>query len=362
LSTPGWSDVRAMTLHRLLGAYRNGNGFRHHKGNPISADLVVVDEASMIDVGLMTSLIDALPSTCRLVLLGDAEQLSSVGAGSVFGDLCRGSLEGPLAARIHRFTTTHRFAEESGLSQLAELISSAPPARTVEVLKAGSLVGVEWFGSELPEGGSGPVALAMAGYQPYVGAIKAKRPLPELRRLLGEFRLINAIRRGSRGIDRLNALLEEQIRTLSGGALWYHGRAIVVQQNDYRLGLFNGDLGIVVERSEASGGGFEVCFGEEGSAIAGGEIRVPVERLPRSSPAWALTVHGAQGAEFSHVLLVLPGEAPRALSRELLYTGVTRARQRLTLVGPEQALEMACGHSVSRASSIAELAAESGLW
>ncbi|MCG2635136.1 MAG: exodeoxyribonuclease V subunit alpha [Gammaproteobacteria bacterium] len=346
--------VKALTLHRLLGASRSGHDFRHGRDNPVVADLVIVDEASMIDVVLMARLVEALPADCRLVLMGDAAQLSSVGAGSVFGDLCQSEPGSRLGRQVHRLTASHRFDSRGGLSSLAGDILDGQPEPLITRLSGRRYPGVEWVNRPAKADQERIVELALQGYQRYIDAAASLQSVERLHKLLLQFRLIGAIRRGPVGIDWLNGAIEQRIREAVGGGYWYHGQAVIVQQNDYRLGLFNGDIGIV-EASSAPGGGFEVWF----AGATSGELRVPVEQLPKQAPAWAVTVHGAQGSEFESVALVVPDDPPKALSRALFYTGVTRARSSFTLYGSEQAIRTACGQLAGRNSSIQDLAAAS---
>lgn len=331
----------ASTLHRLLGWQRGGR-FRHDAAHPLAADLVVVDEASMVDLALMCRLLDALPAAAELVLVGDRDQLPSVDTGDVLAALCEaGARAGSaLQGRVRELTHNHRQADDIDVVPLAAHVRRGEVEAVVQGLDGGKFRGVDWrFGSErsLHE-------LVLAEALP---AYRALATAPDVASALAQaraFRILCALRDGPAGLEVLNALIGQALdpqRRVDG---WFRGRLVLVTENSYRQQLFNGDIG--------------VCWPDER-----GELRVWFEgddgprdwlpaALPAHEPAFALTVHKSQGSEFDRVLLVLP-ERGRVLTRELLYTGLTRCRQALTLWAGEDALREAIGRRAQRWSGLA---------
>ncbi len=403
------------TLHRLLGSRPDTRHFRHHARNPLPLDVLVVDEASMVDVEMMAALLDALPPRARLVLLGDKDQLASVEAGSVLGDLCARAEGGhytpetadwlaeatgqalpaemldaegaPLDQAIAMLRVSHRFDAESGIGQLASAVNHDAPGKQKraairDVLGHGyadlshlkldadndrrleRLVvsgNVESFMNKgegrLLRGQSLPPPV---GYRHYLEVVQAAAPdagpdgeiereaLDDWARAVlaahGQFQLLCALRRGPWGVEGLNerirAALEKEglIDTGDGRRLWHPGRPVLVTRNDYGLGLMNGDIGITLAlpqpAASTEGAGrapaLRVAFpAGDGS----GHIKwVLPSRLQAVETVYAMTVHKSQGSEFTHTALLLPDAPNPILTRELVYTGITRARHWLTLV------------------------------
>jgi len=359
---------QAVTLHRLLG-YRPASGtFRHDHTNPLHLDLLILDEASMIDVVLMASLLAALPSHCRLILLGDRHQLASVEAGCLFSDLCgrdlpawsdpvrdaltdltgyrpeRGVENGPLADCVVLLQTSYRFREGSGIGRLARAVNSGLVTAVEEVL-AGS-----WPDLSLPGPGDRQRDLERCILSGFGPLFDADSPADALERLQG-FRILCGLRHGARGVSGLNDLAE---RTLSRAGLihdqspWYRGRPIMILHNQYDLQLFNGDTGILWPDSR---GRLQAWFRRPDESLR----PVAPSRLPDHETAWATTIHKAQGSEFERVLLLLPDSDVRILSRELVYTGITRARQRLHLYAAPDVLTRAIRRLAIRHSGLRHL-------
>lgn len=344
---------RAGTLHRLLGLRPDG-GSRHHAGHPLPLDVLVVDEASMVDLTLMQRLLAALPPGARLVLLGDRDQLASVEAGAVFADLCLSAAAGGvLAPGFAQLSHSFRFGDEAGIGRLARCLRDGDGAGAVALLQAADRESVaeelQWQSAPDP---AGVVAAALAGYEPYLEAVRAGASAQELHRRFAAFRLLAAHRRGPWGVERFNAAIERalaQTQSLGHGARqpWYAGRPVMVAANDYALGLFNGDIGIAAPDPQS--GELRVWF--EGEA---GDLRaVAPQRLPACDPAWALTVHKSQGSEFDAVLLALPDQPSPLVTRELVYTAVTRAKRSVRLWAGEAALREACRKRIERYSGLA---------
>jgi len=364
----------ARTLHALLGARPGTRRLRHHAAAPLDVDVLIVDEASMVHLEMMASLLAALPAHARLVLLGDKDQLASVEAGAVLGDLCQGAeqghydagtvryaqaaagvdiplalraLTGPvplLAANTVMLRESHRFSGPIGALALA--VHAGDGARAAALLRhdaSGALHSLE--GAEpqaavdlaLAEGpapsyrdyllrlGSRPVADDAAGHAAWAASVLAA---------FERFRLLCAVREGPWGAEGMARAIERaarEARLLGGTGQWYAGRPVLVTRNDAEAGVFNGDVGLALPA--AGGAGLRVFFADGPSLRS-----VSVARLAHVETAFAMTVHKAQGSEFEHTALVLPPHAGALLSRELVYTGITRARQVFTLVAPRAGL------------------------
>lgn len=408
------SSVRAhiptevSTVHRLLGSRPGSRHFRHNAGNPLPLDVLVVDEASMIDLEMMANLLDALPPAARLVLLGDKDQLASVEAGAVLGDLCRDAEEGcywpqtlswleqvggqslattgltaavapskPLAQQIVMLRHSRRFGEGSGIGQLARLVNrqQAPEAREL-LASAPADVFCLTLGGEhdkrfdrllldgLNRGADGP-----QGYRSYLRAIGRLRPPPgtgaddprwehwaaEVLHSFEDFQLLCAVRRGAWGVEGLN---ERVARVLHNAGLidsqqaWYEGRPVLVTRNDYGLGLMNGDIGIALRLPDDQGQALlRVAFPRNDGS--GGVRFVLPSRLNEVETVFAMTVHKSQGSEFAHTALVLPDALNPVLTKELVYTGITRAKHCFSLIEPRAGVfEDAVARKVRRVSGL----------
>lgn len=342
----------ARTLHRLLGAEGDTGRYRHHAGNPLQCDLLLVDEASMIDLAMMHAVLEALPSSARLVLLGDRDQLASVEAGSVFGDLCAGEgCSADLARRLAPYRVnlqvapraqglsdcrielvrSYRFAADSGIGALARASRGGDADAFLGSLAAGGDV------ARLPSAGLRDAL--QSGFAAYRSAARSGDPATAFAAFLG-FRVLCAHRQGPAGVEGLNAMLEP-----AGGG-WYVGRPVIVRANDYALRLFNGDIGLCLPTADGLRIFFESAPGHY-RALAPG-------RLPVHEPAWAMTVHQSQGSEFDEVLLVLPDAVTPVLNRPLVYTAVTRARSRFALCGSDEVLRAALAALPRRESGLVD--------
>jgi exodeoxyribonuclease V alpha subunit len=323
------SAPEATTLHRMLGTQWGRTDLRHDGDDPLPADLVVVDEASMIDLPMMCKLLDAVPPAARLVLLGDPNQLGSVELGCVFSDLVRS-----LGPKVRRLTHTWRYAADGRIEALADAILAGDADRSLEVLSRGGDVG---FGT-----------LETAGaVDAFVAVARADAPAEALRRLRA-LRVLCAHHRGREGVESINAHLESAVRTRLGiraDLAWYPGRPVMITANDHEGRLHNGDLGVAFEGPD----GLRVWF----ETADGGVRAVPPAMLPPNETAYASTVHKSQGSEFGHVVVVLPREPSAIVTRELLYTAVTRCRHRVTVVGPSDTLRHGVRHRTVRMSRLA---------
>jgi len=403
------------TVHRLLGSRPGTRHFRHHRGNPLPLDVLVVDEASMIDLEMMANLLDALPPKARLILLGDKDQLASVEAGAVLGDLCRdaelgyytpatlawleaiagqslsavGLREGneaehALAQQLVMLRYSRRFGEGSGIGELARCVNQqraedarrALSDRALEDIATCRLHGEQDQALErlLLNGatrGSGGNSQGPLGYRHYLALLKQNRPAAaasledpawlewagDVLRAFDTFRLLCAVRKGPWGVEAIN---QRATRALYAAGLiesdhhWYEGRPVLMTRNDYGLGLMNGDIGIALRLPEAEGSQrltLRVAFPRNDGQ--GGVRFVLPSRLTDVETVYAMTVHKSQGSEFEHTALVLPDALNPVLTKELIYTGITRARRWFSLVEPRPGVfEEAVKRRVRRLSGL----------
>ena len=363
--------AEVVTLHRLLGAGGGSGRFRHDRENPLPHDLVVVDEASMVALPLMARLVTALKPSCRLILLGDRDQLASVEAGAVLGDICDtgrghsfsptfGSLvkrvaaielpatgPEPLADSLVILRKSYRFAPDSGIAVASRLISAGEGAEALAVIR-GDLSGeLVWRDAPTPQ--ALPEALSplvMAGFAPY---LRAGSPLEALA-LFDRFRILCTVRHGPHGVEEMNRLVEAVLARaglIDTRERWYRGRPVMVTANDYQLRLFNGDIGIVIPDPDGTP---KVHF----PSPDGGVRQLSPSRLPPHETVYAITVHKSQGSEFNRVLLLLPYADTEICTRELVYTAMTRAREAVELWGDESGFLAAVSRRVERRSGLRE--------
>lgn len=399
------------TLHRLLGSRPDSRHFRHDAGNPLPLDVLVVDEASMIDLEMMANLLDALPAHSRLILLGDKDQLASVEAGAVLGDLCREAETGgyseatrawleartgepladpalrpgdqPLAQHIVMLRHSRRFGSGSGIGRLARAVNRADAQGARSTLAAGSedlhvlrLSGEQDRALErlllngLGEAGGGP-----QGYAHYLELMRAERPgqgedlqawdgwAGRVLAAFDQFQLLCAVRKGPWGVEGLNERIAQALQRrglLEQDHGWYEGRPVLVTRNDYSLGLMNGDIGIALrlpEPPEFPGATvrqvLRVVFPRNDGS---GALRhILPSRLGAVETVFAMTVHKSQGSEFAHCALILPDNLSPVLTKELVYTGITRARRWFSLVETRAGIfEQAVQRRVERRSGLRE--------
>jgi len=342
--------ARAATIHRALEPdFFSPTRFRRHAGRPLAADVVVVDEASMVDLALMAKLVEAVPERARLILLGDRDQLASVEAGAILADICPPAQQRPaagaMAGCVLELGHSFRFGADSGIGRLARAIGAGEAEVALELLRGESAAEVDWVEPDDSHRlGELLTPLVREGYGPALAGDGPDRQLVAF----DAFRVLCALRAGPAGVEGLNALVERALRAegLFPDRVWYPGRPVMVTRNDYGLGLFNGDVGMALPAGP--GAGLQVYF-------PGRERPVAPARLPPCETVFALTAHKSQGSEFDQVLVVLPPRPAPVLTRELLYTAVTRARRRLTLVGSEAVLRAAIASPVQRASGLREL-------
>ncbi len=333
----------ASTLHRLLGSRPdNRTRFRHHRGNRLPHDVVIVDETSMMSLTMTARLLEAVRPQARLVLVGDADQLASVDAGAVLKDLVDGSRDGGDGARVTRLGPTRRFGQRIGA--LADAVRAGDADTALDVLAAGHPEVVWLPEADLP-GLLGRHATAL------VEVAEGAHPGQALA-LLERHRLLCAHREGPWGVASWNRTVERLLMEASGRDWlppWYAGQPLIVNSNDYGLGLFNGDTGVVCRDPSAPGG--LVAMIDDGRSAEG--TRLPTARLADVSTAHAMTVHRSQGSQFDEVTVLLPEADSRILTRELFYTAVTRARSIVRVVGAEEVVRVAVTRQAQRATGLA---------
>ncbi|MBC7191968.1 exodeoxyribonuclease V subunit alpha [Marinobacter sp.] len=425
--------ARVTTLHRLLGSRPGTRHFRHNEDNPLPLDILVIDEASMVDVDLMASVFAALPAQARLVMLGDKDQLASVDAGAVLGELCQRAAQGhylpdtlawlrdvtgyqlpdtlqdqagyPLDQAVAMLRVSHRFDRHSGIGQLARAINENRLDRElIRDTRAGVYPDLAWLPlpASKPEGGDrearivrhalsgSPASFANegkgrrvqgkpvdppVGYRSYLEIMKRvtdQQLNPRTReewddwarsilRAFGKFQVLCPLRRGPLGVEGLNQAIAaglKRARLIDQTEGWYPGRPVLITGNDYNLGLMNGDIGIALKvpwDQDEQGNpkdALRVAFPASDGTDA---IRwISPGRLQSLETVYAMTVHKSQGSEFEHACLIVPDRLTPVLTRELVYTGITRARNWLSLmVCDEQVLGKAVSRGVIRASGLA---------
>jgi len=366
--------AQAATVHRLLGAFPGG--FTHDAGRPLAIDALVVDEASMLDLALATRLLEAVPESARLILLGDKDQLAAVESGAVFAELsvdptlsaaCIDDLArlcglpaaaivpgmpleaSPLRDSVVWLTRNFRFAADSGIALAAASVRDGRSDVLLVRLRQGEDEALHW----LDDGAAAPAAATWQcmrdGYAAYLCTVRdARHDVAAVTRAFERFRVLCAVREGPRGVEAINRQLADEARTLLApetGTPWFTGRPVMVLRNDPLLKLFNGDIGITLPGAD---GAPLVHFAD----AASGFRAVPALRLPPHETAFAMTVHKAQGSEFDEVLVLLPAQRSRVLTRELLYTALTRARRRVTLAADAAVLAATVAARTRRQSGL----------
>lgn len=341
-------ETRTATVHRALGPIEGSlTRFRHHAERPFEHDLVLLDEASMVDLALMRRFLAALPRHARLIMLGDPDQLASVEAGGVLSDVCLAASHAgsPLAHVVSRLVESYRYPSHSGIAALAQAVHAQSLEHTLAALRSGH-EDVLWH--EPPEPGELGRALEREARERYAGL--RVNDVAQRLATLDHFRVLCAHRSGPASVEQLNPLLGRLLG--QRGRQSYAGRPLLITQNDYATQLFNGDVGVlhVVQREGPRRRELAACF----RAADGHTRAVSLARLPTHESAYALTVHKSQGSEFDHVAIVLPERGSRLLSRELLYTAITRAKRGVSLYASELALRTALSRRVERASGLVD--------
>lgn len=329
------------TIHRLLGLHPGAVRPRFHRDNPLDLDALIVDEASMVDLPLMARLLQALPPGCRLLLLGDKDQLASVEAGSVFADLVNTGV-GDSVVQLHR---SYRFRDDAGIGALARAVNQGNAAQALALLRAAE-DGLQW--QRVDAAGRLPALLQQV--DAHLEALFSCASAAAALAWLESFRILCAVRKGPFGVEQVNRDVEQLLRQrglVGGSGELYRGRPVMITHNAPASGLFNGDVGILWP---AEDGSLKAWFQTPQLGLKA----LSPARLPAHETAWAMTVHKSQGSEFGRVLLILPGEANPLLTRELLYTGITRARTAVELWAQPEIVAHCVGSRVQRRSGLAE--------
>jgi len=389
--------LETYTIHRMLKTIPGSPYFRYNSENLLPADVVIVDEASMVDLALMSKMVSSIPMTSRLILMGDRNQLASVESGSVFGDICdttgmemfsreygktieeitgeklehelkhepenepKNKLD-PLIAALEKgqglsdcivvLKKSLRFSEKSKIGELSQAVNSGKWEGVLPLLKNKETPQIKWQQPKTLKDIYSVIGKKLI--EDYSEYLKENDPVKALVQF-SKFKLLCALKLGPLGIYALNRLAEEVLKKeklilmdMSDVYPWYRGRPVLITKNDYSLGLFNGDMGITLPDPKQSGKNLYVFFPE----ASGGVKRYPPYRINEHETAYATTVHKSQGSEFNQVCLVLPDKDNLVLTRELVYTGITRARQSVMILGNEHVLKAAVSRSINRTSGL----------
>ena len=336
----------ASTLHRLLGTRGNSHTFVHNRDNRLAWDAVIVDEASMVDLAMMSKLVESLGDDSRLILVGDKDQLASVESGAVLSECIAA-----LPDNVVQLTTTYRFNPD--ISLLASAIRRGDSREARSLIESDGCASVRRCDPDW-------LMKAVDSYAPYFEAVRnfrAGNELSQLFSMLNGMRILCAVKHGLHGVsgitEQMEILLQRRYNTRRDWA-WYPGKPIMITKNDYELGLYNGDVGICLSDPGEPHAEFVWFESEKGTSR-----RFPLSRLPIHETAWVLTVHKSQGSEFNEVTVVLPPLDTPILSAELLYTAITRARVGVQVFDPGSLFSAAVERKISRQSGLAaQLAAD----
>ncbi len=370
--------IPTFTLHRLLGVRGDSRSrFRHHANNPLPYDVIVVDEASMVSFAHMAKLVDAVPKDARLILLGDRNQLASVDAGAVFGDLCSprpglqfsrsfvekvqgvGGTDLSAQAKVVEtagiwdcmveLTRFYRFDARSGIGEVARAIQNMDKTTdSVFVCLEGKFSDLQWQHQDDFAARDHLRETVIEGYAPLVRAALQSNSPEEILAQLDRLRVLSPHRLGPMGVDVLNEKIALWLAEVvpgfdPGEGLWAPGQPVMITQNDRNLGLFNGDVGVVMADSRPRMAVFPSLDGPR---------LISVARIPHARPVFCMSIHKSQGSQFDHAVVALPERASQIMTRELIYTGITRGAKRVTVFGDRTVLERALKRRVRRQSGL----------
>lgn len=371
---------QAQTIHRLLGMTADGTSVRYHADNPLPLDTLVIDEASMLDLAMAARLFDAVPAGARVILLGDKDQLAAVEAGSVFAELsahrvfsqdCMNDLAAlagssalpespstasqtaPLADSVVWLTRNYRFNADSGIGLLASDIRERRTQQALHRLCTGQYPSVCWRDMGDPGLAASCTGFLLERYSPYFECVKtAPHDIAKVFATFNRFRILCAVREGPFGVGEINrqiaAAMAKTVSSASGdGSGWFAGKPVMIRRNDYALRLFNGDVGIALPDGT---GNLAVWFMKDDKTFRS----VSPSRLGIYETSFAMTVHQSQGSEFDEVALLFPEQFYRVLCRELVYTGITRARDTMTVMAGANVLEQSLQTDSARHSGLAD--------
>lgn len=368
----------AATIHRLLGVIPDSCRFRHDQCNQLPFEVVVIDEASMVPLPLMAKLVAALASQARLILLGDRDQLSSVDAGAVLGDICASGETHAYSGEFAAFTTAatgatlapqqvapaaplladavvalqknYRFGADSGIGAISRDINAGNGAAALESLRMERYPEIRLQDVPAPHELESRLAeVVVSGYSAYLAEKDPQAALDHFER----FRVLCALRQGSFGVSGLNKSIENCLAArclISPQKLWYQGRPVMITLNDYSRKLFNGDIGITLADADSAG---ELAVYFRGAD--GGVRKIAPHRLPAHDTVFAMTVHKSQGSEFDRLLLIMPPFDNQVLTREILYTGMTRARSSVELWCTDEVFLASVDRRITRSSGLRQM-------
>src|SRR5699024_6406234 len=363
---------KAVTLHQLLGARTYTTSFKHNVENPLPHDVVIIDEVSMVDQALMSKVLNAVRDDARLILLGDKDQLASVEAGSVLGDICLNAQnrytgemyqwleevniglpkdkqitgDATLINNITLLTESYRFSEHSGIGRLAKNINDGNANRVLELLTDSD---EKNLGFQQIHDVTGLKQLVKQNTRQYYQQLQDAKSPAEAFNLYKEFRILAAHRKGPWGVRFINSIIDQLLQKrprTAGRRSWYSGKPIIVNTNDYNLGLYNGDIGLCLLNKNDKP---RIYFRDEN----GYKETIPAQ-LTNYGSAYALTIHKSQGSEFERLLLVLPSVPSKIVSRELIYTAITRARTEIKIAGTKRTIKNAVRQKIKRLSGLSE--------
>jgi len=371
----------AFTLHRMLKSIPDSPYFHYNSENPLPADIVVIDEASMVDLALMSKLVEATPMDARIILIGDKDQLASVDAGSVLGDICNRN-------EIHLFSESHcsvireltgekikisncgsipkykiqdvivelkqsfRFPKGSGIGRFNRAVKKGDADRAIELLQNADRPTIKWEKIRSPK--DLHRALGEVAVKHYAKPFQTDDPSLALD-YYNEFKILCAVKRGPLGVEVINKSIEQILERegfvnaeTRADNIYYKGQPILITRNDYSHDLFNGDMGVIMPVEDAYDHELNLFF----PGTLTGTKRLPLYQLPPNETAYAMTVHKSQGSEFDDVVLVLPDQDFPVLTRELLYTAITRARRNVLIWGSEPILRNTISRKIERTSGL----------
>jgi len=369
------------TIHRLLKPIKDTPFFHYNADKRLPFDVILVDEASMVDLPLMSKLVQALSRDSRIILMGDRHQLASVQAGSILGDICgskqkngysqdfagrlsamTGDSEDTLqssisiTADIHDnliyFTHNYRFGEHTGINRLSAAVNSGHADGVLEILESNHYPEITWYSMESPQQQQAFLGEQILRHYSRLNSIVAPE---EGLAALNRFRILCAVNKGALGVAGLNQLATMTLQNADQHNMamplpeWYHGRPILIAANDYQLNLFNGDVGLAAMANQEDGKFLQVYF-TDGSLE---NIRsFAPDRLPRHQSVYAMTIHKSQGSEFEEILIVLPESDNPVLTRELLYTAITRAKRNVSILASESVIKSTVYRRIERTSGL----------
>lgn len=349
------ANMNAQTIHRLLGYIKESVFFRYNAKNPLPFDLVIIDECSMVDGAMMAKLLNAIDDKSELWLIGDKDQLAAVEAGSVFGDLCRASETTLLSNKVEIKTDSWRFKPDRGIGKLSREIIEGT-FENPDSYSGDSEVTLNIIKSDNPKENLFTEKVLRSGYFREYASLYSeyimKESVKDALESLGKIRFLCVTRANDYGVAEVNRAIEKHLKALIADEKrfcpregFYHNQPVIITRNDYNLKVNNGEVGIIRKEGDAFLAWFETPQGEVRS--------IPAGYLNHYETVFAMTIHKSQGSEFENVFLILPEkQGERLLTRELLYTGITRAKEKVVIMTPAESLLRCVEQRVSRASGL----------